>query len=108
MKIDDLGPVGIDATRLNRGEQSEAASNHPGTTGTDRVAGIDKDRVELSKLAEGLAGVAGLESKDRLARLERLRAEIMGGRYQVDSAAVARAIIAEAAGESGLAAGGVE
>jgi flagellar biosynthesis anti-sigma factor FlgM len=108
MKIDDLGPVGIDATRLNRNEQAEAVSNHSGTTGRDPALGAGRDRVELSKLAEGLSGVAGLESKDRLARLEKLRADVAGGRYQVDSAAVARAMVSEAIGQRGPLAGGVE
>jgi flagellar biosynthesis anti-sigma factor FlgM len=68
-----------------------AAHPHEGSTAGTIAPG--SDRAELSSFADRVAGLLQSDSANRAERIAQLKAAFAGGTYQVDSAAVSRALV---------------
>jgi len=76
---------------------SSGKSRSPG-----RTADSSGDRVELSSTMGRLARTIDSYDSDRAMRVQSLAAQYQSGKYQPDSIATSRAIIADSLGEAGL------
>jgi anti-sigma28 factor (negative regulator of flagellin synthesis) len=75
------------------------SSGRNGTSAAGKDAATD--RVELSGFAGRVSQVLATDAGSRAQRVAQLAAAVRSGAYQVDSAAVSRAIVSQAIGSGG-------
>ncbi|MCL5746472.1 MAG: flagellar biosynthesis anti-sigma factor FlgM [Acidobacteria bacterium] len=94
MRVDDRNLAGLGAARSGQAAETQRTGSD-GRAGAGR-AGNDADRVELSSLAGRLSYFLEAGAQARASRVSQLAADVQGGRYRVDSAAVSRAMLDDA------------
>ena len=95
MKVNDRNLVGPMAESA-RTQETQRAEGHSRSGATRMGGGLD--RVELSSAAGSIARALGADDSDRAARLSTIAADYQAGRYQPDSLATSRGLIAESQG----------
>jgi len=100
MKIYDVNMTGTSAAESNRTQESQRIGSETagGAGKTGRSSG---DHVELSDTLNSLSRAISTHNGNRAARVQALTTQYRSGNYQVNSAAVSRAMIADALPQGG-------
>ena len=105
MRVDDRHLTGSQAAQPEKANQAQEIDRQGESKAAGGQAASGSDQVQLSELIAMLARALETAGSDRAGRMERLAGEYSAGRYQVDSQALSRAMLAEmgaAGAESGV------
>ena len=95
MRVYDVNLTSSSMAQTGRTQETQSgdrvANGRSGTSG-----GAGSDRVELSSTLGHLAQALAADGSNRAARVQALAAQYQSGRYQADSMATGRGMIAEA------------
>ena len=95
MRIDDRNLTGNPASQTGKADQAQEVARQAESKPQQARAAAGGDRVELSGLTGGLARALEADASQRQVRVEKLADDYTAGRYQVDSMAVSKAMVAE-------------
>lgn len=95
MRINDRNAAGPEATPAGHTSETQKAGQNAGRTGTTGSPETG-DRVELSSTLGRLSQAIATHSAQRSSRVQTLSADYQGGRYQPNSEATSKGMIAEA------------
>jgi anti-sigma28 factor (negative regulator of flagellin synthesis) len=95
MRVDDRHLTGSQAAQSGKANQAQEIERQGESKATGSHSSSSSDQVQLSELISGLGRALETAGTERANRMEQLAGEYAAGRYQVDSRAVSRAIVAE-------------
>ena len=93
VRVQTSGMSGAGATETQRAEQTSGIPRHGSDSRVD--IGAD-DRIEISSLSAAISAAADADQADRAERVRAIGALYQSGRYQVDSAKLASAMVSHA------------
>ena len=93
VRVQTSGVSGTGATETKRAEQTSGIPRHGSDSRVD--LGAD-DRIEISSLSAAISAAADADQADRAERVRAIGALYQSGRYQVDSAKLASAMVSHA------------
>jgi anti-sigma28 factor (negative regulator of flagellin synthesis) len=100
MKIYDINTTGTPAAETSRRQESQRIGS--GTvTGTGKAGRSSGDHVELSDTVNSLSRAISTYNGNQASRVQALATQYRSGNYQVNSAAVSRAMVADASSQGG-------
>ncbi len=94
MKVNDTTLNQAAASQIGKSQQVQSAPLDGKKTGGSGK--LDADQVQLSDLSGQLVRMLSTAFPERTAYVDKLAAQFKAGRYQPDSAATSRAMVAEA------------
>jgi anti-sigma28 factor (negative regulator of flagellin synthesis) len=100
MRVDERIAAESARQTAEAGEAQRTRAANAGAAGAGTPAG-NADRLQISTLASGIRDTFDGLAQSHAARLEQLGADVRAGRYQVDPAALSRAMVSRALGEIG-------
>lgn len=100
MKIYDRDLTGAAAAESGRSPETQK-TDHGSTTPSLVAGGGSGDRVELSSALASVSRALSSYQSDRAGDVQALTAQFQGGRYQPDSLATSRRMVADALGPGG-------
>jgi len=95
VKVNDASLNSAAVSQLDRTASADPAGFNGGKGGASQASG-DADRVQLSDFYKQLLQRVSTPSPDHGARLQQLSAQVRGGNYQVNAAAVSSRIVDDA------------
>jgi|SRR5579885_1248932 anti-sigma28 factor (negative regulator of flagellin synthesis) len=95
MRIYDRSLAGAGASEAGKASEAQRLDYTSGAKPAER-GGSGGDRVELSGALRNLSRAISSDSRARAAKVQALAAQYQSGNYRPDSAAISRAMIAEA------------
>jgi anti-sigma28 factor (negative regulator of flagellin synthesis) len=96
MRVDQRYLDQAASSRLDKAQETQAASTARTPSTSSAASGQGSDQVQLSDLSGRLLDVASLEQPGHTARLAELTAAVRGGTYRLDDVETAKGMIQEA------------
>jgi flagellar biosynthesis anti-sigma factor FlgM len=100
MRVDDR--IASEATAPQTAAAAEAQRTRAAGSSGAGASAAGADRLQISTLASRIRGTFDSLAQSHAARVEQLGADVRSGRYQVDAAALSRAMVSRALGDAAL------